>query len=166
MKLRKLEIKDAPLMLEWMHNDNVVENLGADFKSKRIEDCEKFIENSISSTTNLHMAVVDDNDVYMGTVSLKSIDRETGTAEFAIAVRQQAMGKGFSSYAMKEIIKIGFEKLNLNAIYWCVLKENKRAVRFYDKNGYERTDVVEQKIFSRYSESQHNHLLWYSVVVA
>ena len=108
------------------------------------------------------MAVVDDNDVYMGTVSLKSIDRETGTAEFAIAVRQQAMGKGFSSYAMKEIIKIGFEALNLNAIYWCVLKKNKRAVRFYDKNGYERTDVVEQKIFSRYSESVDKNYFWYS----
>ena len=36
MKLRKLELKDAPLMLEWMHDETVVEDLHTDFASKTI----------------------------------------------------------------------------------------------------------------------------------
>lgn len=161
MKLRKLEIKDAPLMLEWMHDNDVVENLGANFLSKTFEDCVSFIKHSRDSESDLHLAVVDENDVYMGTVSLKGIDYESKTAEFAIAIRKKAMGKGFSSFAMKEIIRIGFEELNLNAIYWCVLKENKRAVRFYDKNGYSRTNIVNKEIYSRYREKQNRNFFWY-----
>lgn len=163
MKLRKLELKDAPLMLEWMHDNDVVENLGTNFLSKTLDNCVSFIKQSSESNSDVHMAVVDENDVYMGTVSLKGIDYESKTAEFAIAIRKQAMGKGFSSYAMKEIIKLGFEELNLNAIYWCVLKENKRAVRFYDKNGYLRTNIVNKKIYIRYSEEQNNSFFWYSI---
>lgn len=161
MKLRKLEIKDAQLMLEWMHDKDVVKDLGTDFLSKTLDDCVCFIKHSRESNNNVHMAVADENDVYMGTVSLKAIDRDFRTAEFAITVRKQAMGKGFSSYAMKEIIRIGFEELNLKAIYWCVLKDNKRAVRFYDKNGYSRTSTVNKEIYNRYSEEQNRNFFWY-----
>ena len=81
----------------------------------------------------------------MGTVSLKNI--ENGTAEFAITVRKGAMGKGVSKYAMSEIIRIGLEELNLKSVYWCVSPENKRAVKFYDKNGYIRIDLSKLNIF-------------------
>lgn len=43
MKLRKLEEKDAKLMLEWMHDKSVVEFMGANFEAKTIDDCKKFI---------------------------------------------------------------------------------------------------------------------------
>ena len=48
------------------------------------------------------------------------------------------MGKGYSRYGMNEIIKIGLENMNLSRIYWYVDKKNQRAIRFYDKNGYQR----------------------------
>lgn len=144
MKLRKLEIKDAPLMLEWMHDADVVQNMQTDFTHKTLSDCENFIRTSQTDNKNLHLAVVDDNNTYMGTVSLKNI--ENGAAEFAIAARKVAMGKGFSRYAMSEIIRIGFEKLKLRRIYWCVSPENKRAVKFYDKNGYTRIDISKLNI--------------------
>ena len=136
MKLRKLEIKDAPLMLEWMHDPDVVQNMQTNFAHKSLSDCEAFIRASQADDKNLHLAVVDDDNTYMGTVSLKNI--ENGAAEFAIAVRKGAMGRGFSKYAMSEIIRTGFEKLQLKSVYWCVSPENKRAVKFYDKNGYTR----------------------------
>lgn len=147
MKLRKLEIKDAPLMLEWMHDADVVQNMQTDFTHKTLSDCENFIRTSQTDNKNLHLAVVDDNNTYMGTVSLKNI--ENGAAEFAIAARKVAMGKGFSRYAMSEIIRIGFEKLKLRRIYWCVSPENKRAVKFYDKNGYTRIDISKLNISGR-----------------
>ena len=33
MKLRKLEAKDAPFMLEWMHDEDVVRYMRRDFMS-------------------------------------------------------------------------------------------------------------------------------------
>lgn len=139
MKLRKLQLKDAPFMLEWMHDKSVVENMQTDFASKTIEDCENFIRAANSTIHDLHLAIVDENDIYMGTVSLKHI--ENNTAEFAITVRKSAMGKGYSHFGMVEILRVGLEELGLDRIYWCVSSNNKRAVRFYDKNGYQRIDA-------------------------
>ena len=145
-------------MLEWMHDPSVVEYMQADFASKSLDDCIGFIHSS--SDKNAHFAVVDDQDKYMGTVSLKHItDNE---AEFAITVRKVAMGKGISSFAMREIIEYGFNTLNLKSIYWCVNPENKRAVRFYDKNGYTRID---KKEFSGgYTPEQIQQYIWYQIL--
>lgn len=140
MNLRKLKQKDAPFMLEWMHDPFVTRFLRADFASKTIEDCKMFIKLSQNSNVNIHMAVTDDNDIYMGTASLKNINN--GMAEFAIAIRRKAMGDGYSRYGMNEIIHIGIDKLKLNLVYWFVSPENKRAIRFYDKNGYERVENI------------------------
>lgn len=161
MKLRNLEQKDAIFMLEWMHDYEVVKDLQTNFTSKTINDCEEFISTSRSFSNNIHMAIVDETDTYMGTVSLKNIHRET--AEFAITIRKCAMGKGFSEFGMKQIIQIGFNNYQLKQIYWCVSPDNHRAVKFYDKNGYKRIDFNKLHIKCTYSEDQIKKFIWYAV---
>ncbi len=163
MKLRKLELKDAPLMLEWMHDDSVVHFMGANFAEKKLEDCESFIRYSQDCEADLHMAIVDDKDEYMGTVSLKHIHPELKMAEFAVTVRKCAMGQGYSAYGMKEIIRIGLEGLGLDKVLWCVSKLNERAVRFYDKNGYKRTEDVPEYYRDMYTDEQNAMFIWYVV---
>lgn len=159
MKLRKLELKDAPLMLEWMHDKSVVEDLRTNFLTKTIEDCENFIKNSWDDKNNWNVAIVDENDIYMGTVSLKNI-KET-SAEFGITIRACAMGKGYSIQAMKEVLRIGFEERGLQQIYWCVSPDNKRAVRFYDKNGFERVEAKVLGMIEGYTQEQIESYVWY-----
>ncbi len=163
MHLRRLREEDALLMLEWMNDDRVVHDLHRDFSCMTKEDCLHFIRNSQESVTDIHMAVVDDADIYMGTVSLKNIDRDDKSAEFAITVRYCAMGKGFSQYAMQEILKTGLEEMKLDGIYWCVSINNKRAVRFYEKNGYEKTNFIPERIRQRYADADFRKLIWYKV---
>lgn len=93
MRLRDLEQRDATRMLAWMHDQSVVEKLQTNFAVKTLDDCREFIKNS-KSDNNIHLAIVDDNDLYMGTVSLKHITDKK--AEFAITVCKAAMGKGYS----------------------------------------------------------------------
>lgn len=159
MKIRKLELRDAPLMLEWMHNEDVTKHLSANFAAKTLTDCENFITSGITDEKNLHLAVADDNDEYMGTVSLKHIDKKLGFAEFAVTVRACAMGKGFSKFGMKEILEYGIKTVGLKNIYWCVSSVNARAVRFYDKCGYLRTEDVPGKIKDLYAGFEG--LIWY-----
>ena len=161
MRLRKLEKKDARLMLEWMHDENVVHFLSANFAEKTLGDCERFIALSQETVKEMNFAIVDDSDEYMGTVSLKHINQENRSAEFAITIRKCAMGKGFSAYGMSEILRIGLEELGLDNIYWCVSKLNERAVRFYDKNGYKRVEKVPESILDNYTKEQRELFLWY-----
>lgn len=162
MKLRELQIKDAKLMLEWMHDLDVIKNMQTNFAEKTLEDCERFIQNSWNDKKNLNLAIVNEKDMYMGTVSLKHINNVYRSAEFAITIRRVAMGKGYSKYAMKEILNMALTKMGLKKIYWCVSKENVRAVKFYDKNGYQKIDKVPEEVVG-YTNEQMNEFLWYQV---
>ena len=158
MILRRLRHQDAERMIEWMHDPVVVAAMHTDFMSKGIEDCRFFIDNSIGAT-DIHMAIADDSDVYMGTVSLKHISE--GTAEFAIVLCRDAMGKGYAIWAMNEILKMGFDDMGLEEIYWCVAANNSRAIRFYDKNHFKRVDAKEINHLMGYSKKQIDSYIWY-----
>lgn len=162
MRLRDLELKDAPLMLEWMHDENVVEKLRGNFKEKTLADAESFIIASKDKERDIHLAIATDEDEYMGTVSLKSIDRGNNSAELAIIVRRTAMGRGYSWYGMEEIIRLAFEKYGLESVYWCVSKKNERAVRFYDKHNFHEALDIPQEVLKRYEGMEG--LKWYSVL--
>ena len=146
INLRSLHLSDAPLMLEWMHDHELVKDLHKDFSSMTIENCENFIKNAQDDKNNLHLAIAlreanTSDGTYLGTASLKDIDTTLGIAEFGIVIRRCATGKGYSIEAMKQILNKGFKDLHLRQIYWCVDSENKRALRFYDKNGYNRVNL-------------------------
>lgn len=161
MRIRKLEKKDAPYMLEWMQDENVIKDLQARFSEKVLDDCIEFIISSVSDTLNYHFAIVNDFDEYMGTVSLKNINKNKGIAEFAIAIRSCAMGIGYSKFGMDAILKFGKNEIGLKNIFWCVSKNNVRAIKFYDKNGYKRITEYPKEISMSYSEEKLDNLLWY-----
>ena len=148
--LRDLEKKDAPLMLEWMHDENVISGLQPElFRTKTIEDCEKFILACQDKSKDCHMAIVDENDEYLGTVSLKKIDFEYKDAEFAIVLRLSAQGKGYASKAIKEIMKIAFEDYGLTEVYWNVLRNNYAAIKLYRSCGYNELEKVSKRRINR-----------------
>ena len=159
MHLRDLEIKDAPLMLEWMHDPDVTSLLNGRFAEKTLTDAENFISSS-QDEHNIHLAIASDADEYMGTVSLKHIDRENQSAEFAIAMRSAAHGKGYAWAGMKAILEKGFSELGLESIYWCVGRNNARAIRFYDKhNFHEAVDII-PSVLARYNDNRDYK--WYT----
>ena len=162
MKLRSLKLEDAAPMLEWMHDASVVSHMGTNFASKTEADCLRFIENSLTDTENVNLAIADEDDIYLGTVSLKHMDPQRREAEFAITIRACAMGKGVSRFAMESILEQGFSQWNLRRIYWCVSPENVRAVRFYDKNGYPRVDAGTLNT-AHYTPEQVRTYLWYAI---
>lgn len=160
--LRKLQLQDAPLMLEWMHDDGVVHFMGKDFSKMTIADCENFIQSCEDESVNVHRAIVSDDNVYLGTVSLKNINHERSDAEFAITIRKIAMGTGASAFAIKAIIDYGLTNLDLRSVYWYVSKDNVRAVKFYDKNGFNRVNTTQVPASSETEDSEEKYL-WYKV---
>ena len=132
--IRRLNKADIVPMLEWMHDENVTKNLQADFARMTQDNVEEFIKNSVTDS-NVHFAIVDDNDEYMGTISLKNIDKKSLNAEYAIVTRSIAHGKGYAAKGTADILKYGFEELGLERIYLYVTKKNIAANKFYVKCG-------------------------------
>ena len=165
--LRNLQETDASLMLEWMHDENVVRDLKTDFAVKTLNDCVNFIEHAQHDRCNIHMAIVNSEDEYLGTVSLKNITKNN--AEFGIAIRKCAMGNGCATYAMQEVIRKALNEMNLSEVYWCVAPLNTRALRFYDKNGYKRVTLDrltanKNDIYTHYGNEQAKLFVWYHVM--
>lgn len=161
MNIRELRKDDAIKMLQWMHDRNVVQYMNKDFMSMTLEDCICFIENARNNHQSKHFAVIDDQNQYIGTVSLKNI--QDGYAEFAIAICSEAMGKGYGRKAMEDVIAVGFQKIGIHIIYWNVSKENKRAIRFYDHQ-YTRHMDIPDFLQTRESFDTMHDLYWYYVI--
>ena len=159
MRLRQLEMKDAPLMLEWMHDSNVTAFLNASFDQKTIKDAKEFIQKSFNMAGDVNMAIVSDTDEYMGTVSLKHFDEKTKSAEFAIAIRSIAMRRGYAWMGMRTILEKGFTEYGLDSIYWCVDRENTRAIRFYNKHNFHEVIDIPSEIKERYINNKRYK--WY-----
>ena len=149
-------------MLEWMHDDSVVHFMGKDFSRMTLSDCVSFIRSCADESRDVHRAIVSDDNVYLGTVSLKNINHECSNAEFAITIRKVAMGTGASAFAIKAIIDYAFTDLALQSVYWYVSKGNIRAVKFYDKNGFNRVDTSQVTASSEIEDPEGKYI-WYKV---
>lgn len=163
MKLRSLEKKDAPYMLEWMHDSDVVEFLSADFSAKTLEDCENFIKSAnlkSEKEKNMHFAICDDDDEYYGTISLKNIDRVNRIAEYAISTRKKSFGTGYAKKATDMLLQIAFEQQGLNKVYLYVDSNNTRAVQFYHKCCFELEGRLRAMRYHKETDSYSDYLLF------
>ena len=158
MKIRELQVKDANLMLEWMHDPKVNIYFKQNFNEYTIDKIINFIEMSNNDKLNKHFAIVNDEDEYMGTISLKNI---TDTdAEYAITLRSVTQGKGYGYDASKYIIDYAFNVLNLKKVYLNVIKSNIKANNLYNKLGFK---IYKEEKNAFIKDNIAYDLNWYSI---
>lgn len=132
--LRCLEPKDASGMLEWMTDPKITQFFRFDASRVTEESCIAFIAAASQQENCRHWAIADENDTYLGTISLKEI---TATdAEYAISTRFCAHGTGAAMEATRQVLAIAFKELGLSRVYLNVLADNGRANAFYIKAGF------------------------------
>ncbi|MFR1808044.1 MAG: GNAT family N-acetyltransferase [Pygmaiobacter massiliensis] len=136
MKLRKLEEKDIPWILEWMKDPEVNCFFRFDPVAVTHQTVADFVAAAQDFSKARHYACVDDNDIYLGTISLKNINEKDKNAEYAISFRKAAQGNGAAKFATLEILRIAFEEMSLARVYLNVLENNARARKFYEKCGF------------------------------
>lgn len=161
MRLRQLHKKDAPLILEWMKDPDINCYFRFDPETISIESIVDFIEQAMNSQTDRHYALVDDNDTYLGTVSLKNIDIFSNNAEYAISLRKSVIGTGAALFGTTELLIIAFDELKLHKVYLNVLSDNFRAIMFYEKMGFVFEGEFVDHLFVR---NQYRNLKWYAIV--
>ena len=162
--IRNLRESDAAAMYEWMHDSSVVENLQTDFMSFGMDKVETFIQNNKEpdyDSDALHFAICDENDNYVGTISLKDIDRKNKRAEYAISTCKSAHGKGYAGKATADILRVAFDVLGLEKVYLYVSVDNIAANKFYKKMGF-----VEEGVFRKHLmiKGKLSDIRWYSIL--
>lgn len=164
MSLRKLKEKDVEGMLEWMHDPVIQKSFRFNTENKKKEDVLNFIRKAEVEPIDgksIHFAIVDENDEYLGTISLKNVDLTSQNAEFAISLRQKAQGKGIGTKATKELLNLAFNKFGLERVYLNVLSENEKAIHLYEKCGFIYEGEFRKHLFLR---GEYRSLKWYSLL--
>jgi len=164
MKLRKLEEKDAEGMLEWMRDPEIQKRFRFEAGKKSREDVLNFIRDAQiepADGRDIHYAITDDNDEYLGTISLKHMDLTAKKAEYAISLRKKAQGKGIAKKATGLLLIKAFREYGLHRVYLNVLADNKTAIHLYERCGfsYEGEFREHLKIEGRYI-----NLKWYGIL--
>ena len=162
MKLRKLEKKDIPFMLEWMQDKEQAAFFRFDPDSVTEETGAAYIEKAQDQDPDYHFAVVDQNDEYLGTISLKQVDRTNGHAEYAVSMRKCAIGKGIAAEATREILEYARRELGLHRVYLNVFSDNIRARKFYEKMGFTFEGEFVDHIYVRQA---YKNLSWYGIIL-
>ena len=161
MKLRKPLEKDAEGMLSWMKNPRTAEIFATDFSSFTLDKVKNFIKTANADENNLNMVCVDEYDNYLGTVSLKNIDKRAKNAEYAISFSYESQGTGAAAFATKEILKYAFDNLGLERVYLNVIPQNERANNFYKKMGFVFEGEFRNHILIN---GKLCNLCWYSIL--
>lgn len=161
IKLRKLEEKDIPFMIEWMSDNELTKYLKNDFGKYANEESQRsFISNSFNKE-NMNFAIVEENeDEYLGSISLKDIDYQKKEAEYAICIRKSVQGKNVALRASLQILKYAFFYLDLTRIYLYVSSDNIVANKFYEKFGFNFDEVQEK---SMEIKGEMKDINWYSI---
>lgn len=160
IKLRLLENKDVPFMLEWMADKDITCFFQNEFEKMNKKNVYEFIKKSFTDV-NKHFAIIDDEDEYLGTISLKNISFKNKNAEYAIVTRKSTWGKGISNVATKEILKYAFEDLKLHKVYLNVLSNNYRAIKFYEKMGFNYEGEFKHHIKL---DNKYEDLKWFGII--
>ena len=86
----------------------------------------------------------------IGNVTLRNPDRENGNAEVAIVITDKAsQGHGLGTDALNCLVDFGFGELRLERIYLHVFDYNARAIRSYEKAGFQTDAVLRRHRFHR-----------------
>lgn len=144
--LRRLELRDGVGMLEWLNDFEVSNFFSFKNQSHSIETVQAYIQKSHHDDLNKHFAIVNESDEYLGTISLKKIDLYNLNAEYAIAIRRSAWGKGVGTQASKHLINYAIMDLNLHKIYLNVLTSNTNAIRLYENLGFIQNGVFKDHL--------------------
>lgn len=164
MRLRPLETKDAEGILEWMQNPDIQKSFRFSVHDKSYDDVICFINAAQTMPIDgksIHLAITDDNDEYLGTISLKDVDLQCMSAEYAISLRECAQGKGIAAWATKKLLQMAFEDFHFQRVYLNVLSDNEKAIRLYEKCGFTYEGAFRRHLFLR---GEFKTLKWYSML--
>jgi RimJ/RimL family protein N-acetyltransferase len=84
----------------------------------------------------------------IGSCQLNNINWIHRTAELQIRIAaDDDRGKGFGREAVGLLLQFGFDDLNLNKVYLHVFADNERAIKAYEKSGFQKEGWFKQHVY-------------------
>ncbi|MDE6845525.1 MAG: GNAT family N-acetyltransferase [Lachnospiraceae bacterium] len=141
--LRPVTVGDAKKIVEWRNKDFVRKNFI--YQELFTEEGQlKWIREQVETGHVVQFIICLSDEREIGSVYLRDIDRETGTAEYGIFIGEEdALGRGYGTKTAKEALKHAFTTLALNRVFLRFLSDNIGARKSYSRAGFCMTNQKE-----------------------
>jgi RimJ/RimL family protein N-acetyltransferase len=143
--LRPMEARDMPAYVAGI-NDTDVGGFAGYRWPITVDDATAWIEHERQKphgTGGFFFAVCElGDDRFIGTTWFKEVNRLDGNAELAIYMDKDHIGSGWGTDTQRTLLAFGFGTLGLERVWLTVSAANARAIRSYEKVGFQREGVM------------------------
>ena len=143
VRLRAREESDLEHFYRWINDWEVIKFLGTRYVQSRKYEQEWLASGdpSLSNTRFVVETLADRRTI--GWVGLHTGSPENRTADLGIAIGEHDfLDGGYGSDTMRVVCRYGFNMMNLNRIDLTVFDWNPRAIRVYEKVGFQHEGVL------------------------
>ncbi|ABW18808.1 GNAT family N-acetyltransferase [Alkaliphilus oremlandii] len=148
--LRKMTAQDTEIYHEWRNDLEVMQTTAPFLDVYNIRETEEFVNQIIlgSQFSKSYIIVEKESNKAIGITSLINIDYKNRNAECIIDIGdKETWGKGYGTEAMKLILDFGFLEMNLHRIFLRVFSFNSRAIKLYEKLGFQQEGRSRESFF-------------------
>jgi RimJ/RimL family protein N-acetyltransferase len=154
VRLRAYEKSDLDSIMKWINDEEVTDFLAGGMLTYPVSSIteEKFIEMAAkSSDTDKSFAIETlAEGKYLGGTAFHAINWLNRSAGLGITIGDKSCwGRGYGTDAMRVMMRLGFDKMNLHRLWLHVHEYNPRAIASYDKLGFKREGVLRKERFLR-----------------
>jgi len=161
--LRKLRLEDAKDVFEYASDPEVAKYVTWE-THKSIEDSInliKFTHERYEKKEGIIWGIVyKENNKVIGTCDILPVTKHF-RSEIAYALARNYWGKGLMTEAVKEVIRFGFERMNLNRIQAMCIPENIGSYRVMEKVGMKYEGLIREYL---YIKGKFQDLKLYSIL--
>ena len=150
IKLRAITLNDSEKLFSYRENKALRDMFLGNIFPNTPELEKKWIENLPNREPyTVTLGIENQEKEFVGFIQLKNIDYINRNAELAILIGEEHQGKSYGKLAAKETLRFAFDSLNLNKIYVFTLKDNDRALKFFEKAGFKQCGIFTSHIFRK-----------------
>lgn len=145
--LRALEPEDAELCHRWMNDPEVTTFMGMRFPVSLPQE-RKWVEQERDPMQDLVLVIQIADGEAIGACSLHVEGRTAHCAGMGISLGEKKhWGQGYGTDAVLTLCGFGFAQMNLHRIFLHALAENARAIRCYEKCGFQHEGRLREAMF-------------------
>jgi RimJ/RimL family protein N-acetyltransferase len=142
--LRALGQDDLPHFVRWINDPEVRRFMMMRYPLSMTEE-ENWWESFVARKGDHIFAIEASDGTYIGNIGLHDIQTENRRALLGIIIGEQAYwGQGYGTDAIRAMLNWAFGYLNLNRVYLTVYAHNERAIRCYEKCGFQHEGTMRQ----------------------
>jgi RimJ/RimL family protein N-acetyltransferase len=138
VRLRAREMEDVPHAHRWVNNPAVTRNILVRYPSSQEQQRRWFEDRPPAAFAVAAFIIETLSGKAIGDCNLHSYGPEMRQAGLGILIGEEDhWGAGYGTDAMRLLCRFGFEMMNLHRIELDVFDDNPRAIRCYEKVGFQ-----------------------------